>query len=279
MRWWWFWRENNRNKIPLIPTPHFHPQFSYPFTTTTIATFPWFPLFYHHDTHQCIFIVFSTTNTIFLFFCLHRHCHQNNHNSLLFPPPTPHCYCFPITITFLLFSPHRHCHHHISIVSRATLWRHTYKFSRCWYNHAWTCLYVVLILSIKNNGNTMLVLVAAWKQWKCDVGGGGGVKTMEMRWWCWWWRKQLQCDVCGGGFDVKTIEMWCCCSKEHALCWTADLLNVCTGAYPCLSKLSVSLKLRGVCVWLGVMLLHRYRAINRYAFGVGRLNSRGVWLF
>ena len=77
-----------------------------PFTTTTIATFPWFPLFYQHDTHQCIFIVFSTTNTIFLFFYLHRHRHQNNHISLLLlpPPPSPHCYCFPITITFLLFS-------------------------------------------------------------------------------------------------------------------------------------------------------------------------------
>ena len=27
------------------------------------------------------------------------------------------------------------------------------------------------------------------------------------------------------------------------------------------------------------MLLHRHRAINWYAFGVDRLNSRGVWLF
>ena len=27
----------------------------------------------------------------------------------------------------------------------------------------------------------MLVLVGAWKQWKC---GGGGVNTMEMA--CWW---------------------------------------------------------------------------------------------
>ena len=31
--------------------------------------------------------------------------------------------------------------------------------------------------------------------------------------------------------------------------WTVDLLNVCTGAYPRLSKLSVSLKLRrGLCL-------------------------------
>ena len=28
------------------------------------------------------------------------------------------------------------------------------------------------------------------------------------------------------------------------MCWTADLLNVCTEAYPCLSKVNVSLKLR-----------------------------------
>ena len=186
---WWFWRENNRNKTPLIPIPHFHPQFSYSL---------------HHDHHRHIsmvssllpprnppmhFYCFNTTNTIFLFFCLQRHCHQNNHISLLFPPPPPHYYCFPITITFLLFSPHRHCHHHISIVSQATLWRHTYKFS-CWrYNHAWTCLYDVLILSVKtteiqcwfwwrreNNGNVMwmVVVVVVVK------------KTIEM--WClWWW--------------------------------------------------------------------------------------------
>ena len=38
------------------------------------------------------------------------------------------------------------------------------------------------------------------------------------------------------------------CSKEHALSWTVDLMNVCTGAYPCLSKFSVSLKLRVICV-------------------------------
>ena len=158
--WWWRWRdktnknvvvewkqktllrntENNRNAL-VSQSPIFIHSSVIPFTTTTIATFPWFPLFYHHDTHQCIFIVFSTTNTIFLFSCLHRHCHQNNHISLLFPPPPPHCSCFSITITFLLFSPNRR-HHHISIVSRATLWRHKYKFSRCCYNHVWRCLYV-----------------------------------------------------------------------------------------------------------------------------------------
>ena len=34
----------------------------------------------------------------------------------------------------------------------------------------------------------------------------------------------------------------------------------------------------GLCL-LGGMLLHRHRAINWYAFGVDRLNSRGVCLF
>ena len=55
--------------------------------------------------------------------CFHRHSRQNNHISLLFPSPllSPHCYCFPITITFLFFTTHRHCHHHISILSRAIL--------------------------------------------------------------------------------------------------------------------------------------------------------------
>ena len=33
------------------------------------------------------------------------------------------------------------------------------------------------------------------------------------------------------------------------------------------------------CVWLVVMLLHRHRAINWYAFEVAWLNSRGVGLF
>ena len=49
----------------------------------------------------------------------------------------------------------------------------------------------------ENNGNVIGVVVVAWKQWKCGGGGGG--------------RKQLKCDVCGGSFDVKTIdhEMWC----------------------------------------------------------------------
>ena len=52
-------------------------------------------------------------------------------------------------------------------------------------------------------------------------------------------------------------------------------MSFCTGAYPCLSKLNVSLKLRGGCVWLGVMLLHRRRAIIWYVFGVARVNSTG----
>ena len=38
------------------------------------------------------------------------------------------------------------------------------------------------------------------------------------------------------------------CSKDYALCESVDLLRFCTGAYLLLSKLSVSLKLRGVCV-------------------------------
>ena len=56
------------------------------------------------------------------------------------------------------------------------------------------------------------------------------------------------------------------------------MLSFCTWAYPCLSKLNVSLKLSGGCVWLGVMLLHRHRAIIWYAFGVAWLNSGGVGL-
>ena len=51
-----------------------------------------------------------------------------------------------------------------------------------------------------------------------------------------------------------------------------DLLSFCTDAYPCLSKLSVSLKLRRVCVYLGVMLLHRHRA----AFGGSLVKFQGV---
>ena len=35
----------------------------------------------------------------------------------------------------------------------------------------------------------------------------------------------------------------------------------------------------GECVWLGVMVLHRHRAIFRFAFGIAYLNSRGVGLF
>ena len=41
------------------------------------------------------------------------------------------------------------------------------------------------------------------------------------------------------------------------------------------SKLSVSFTLRKICVYLGVMLLYRHRAIIWYAFGVAWLNSRG----
>ena len=65
---------------------------------------------------------------------------------------------------------------------------------------------------------------------------------------------------------------------KSMLCARADLLSFCTCAYPCLSKLNVSLKLRRGCVWLAVMLLHRHRAIMWYALGVVRLNSRGVGL-
>ena len=65
------------------------------------------------------------------------------------------------------------------------------------------------------------------------------------------------------------------CSKDYALCESADMLSFCTQAYPCLSKLDISLKLRGGCVWLCVMLLHRHRAIIWHAFGVAWLNSRG----
>ena len=32
-------------------------------------------------------------------------------------------------------------------------------------------------------------------------------------------------------------------------------------------------------VWLGVMVLHRHKAIFRFAFGIACLNSRGVGLF
>ena len=45
-------------------------------------------------------------------------------------------------------------------------------------------------------------------------------------------------------------------------------MSLCTWAYPCLSKLNVSLKLSRGCVWVAVMLLHRHRAIIWYAFGV-----------
>ena len=213
------------------------------------------------------------------FYCFQHH--QHHISILLSPPPLspkqPQFSSFPSTnATLLLFSHH----HNISIVFSSPPLPPPHFY--CFTSHFMTSYVQVQSLTVQSclNLPEWCLNIVHKKQWKYNVGFGGGVKTMEMRWWCWWWwRKQLQCDVCGGGFDVKTIEMWCCCSKEHALCWTADLLNVCTGAYPCLSKLSVSLKLRGVCVWLGVMLLHRYRAINWYAFGVGRLNSRGVWLF
>ena len=36
---------------------------------------------------------------------------------------------------------------------------------------------------------------------------------------------------------------------------------------------------RGGCVWLGVMVLHRHRAVFWYAFGIAYLNSRGAGLF
>ena len=74
----------------------------------------------------------------------------------------------------------------------------------------------------------------------------------------------------GGGVVVKIML----CARVRIFCFF-----FCTGAYPCLSKPSVSLILRGVCVWLGVMLLQRHRAIIWYAFGVAWLNFRGVRLF
>ena len=52
-----------------------------------------------------------------------------------------------------------------------------------------------------------------------------------------------------------------------------DLLSFCARAYPYLSKFSVSLKLRGVCV--GVMLLHGHRAIIWYAFGGSPVKFQG----
>ena len=62
----------------------------------------------------------------------------------------------------------------------------------------------------------------------------------------------------GGGVVVKTM-----------LCVRVQICLVfCKGAFPCLSKLNVSLNLSEGCVWLGVMLLHRHRAIIWFAFGV-----------
>ena len=124
MRWWWFWRENNRNKIPLIPTPHFHPQFSYSL---------------HHD-HYCHISMVSSLlpprHPPMHFYCFQHH--QHHISILLSPPPPspkqPHFSSFPSTTTIttlLLFS-----HHHnisivfFSIVSRATLWRHIIGSSR-----------------------------------------------------------------------------------------------------------------------------------------------------
>ena len=68
----------------------------------------------------------------------------------------------------------------------------------------------------------------------------------------------------GGGVVVKTM-----------LCARVQIRWV---FLPGLTSLPVSLKLRGGSVWLGVMLLHRHRAIIWYAFGVAWLNSRGVGL-
>ena len=108
----------NRNKIPLIPTPHFHPQFSYSL---------------HHD-HYCHISMVSSLlpprHPPMHFYCFQHH--QHHISILLSPPPPspkqPHFSSFPSTTTIttlLLFS-----HHHnisivfFSIVSRATLWRH-----------------------------------------------------------------------------------------------------------------------------------------------------------
>ena len=55
----------------------------------------------------------------------------------------------------------------------------------------------------------------------------------------------------GGGVVLKT----------RLRAKSVDLQCFFTRTYPCLSKLSDSLRLRGVCVWLGVMLLHRHRAM------------------
>ena len=118
MHWWWFWRENNRNKIPLIPTPHFHPQFSYSL---------------HHD-HYCHIPMVSSLllprHPPMHFYCFQHH--QHHISILLSPPPPspkqPHFSSFPSTTTIttlLLFS-----HHHnisivfFSIVSWTTLWCH-----------------------------------------------------------------------------------------------------------------------------------------------------------
>ena len=120
MHWWWFWRENNRNKIPPIPTPPF---------SSTVQSFPSpRPLLPHFRG-----FLSSTTTT------------PTNAFLLFSAPPTPYFYSFistatvTKTTTFLFFSFHHH-HHHIaivfpspyhnisivffSIVSRATLWRH-----------------------------------------------------------------------------------------------------------------------------------------------------------
>ena len=108
----------NRNKIPLIPTPHFHPQFSYSL---------------HHD-HYCHISMVSSLlpprHPPMHFYCFQHH--QHHISILLSPPPPspkqPHFSSFPSTTTIttlLLFS-----HHHnisivfFSIVSRATLWRY-----------------------------------------------------------------------------------------------------------------------------------------------------------
>lgn len=105
MRWWWFWRENNRNKIPLIPTPHFHPQFSYSL---------------HHD-HYCHISMVSSLlpprHPPMHFYCFQHH--QHHISILLSPPPPspkqPHFSSFPstTTITTLLLFSH---HHHIFIL-------------------------------------------------------------------------------------------------------------------------------------------------------------------
>ena len=83
MRWWWFWRENKTNKIPLIPTPHF--SFNCHISMVSSLLPPWHPPMH--------------------FYCFQHHQH---HISILLSPPSPspkqpHFSSFPSTTTTLLY--------------------------------------------------------------------------------------------------------------------------------------------------------------------------------